>query len=427
MRAYQEKKPLQAVSGNGASAAPSAACVMRAFKNSLRPALQSSSPDSPEVVQRKVGFEFQMLQSQVELKNNGRDAEILQNWRNNQAGWHIEKDGLNLEFVTRPMNTLEEGAAVMGEITAVADLVAATPRGVSVSNGQPHPKTIRVLESDTGGQPQVNADISLSNFLDASDSPQIKPDAPHHRDYFAADRPRYLWRPDENGPAGLHDLHWTPKETDKAMERLIQIKRFVNDQYKDSASLRRNFGLLFFGENYLSDTFLRIIFNNDNGLYDAIKTYLVLESYIQTTAPLGGHLSKDMPLLPKVDLAFLESAITSKVMENLRGAGDFPEKKDYLQALNLRAAFNLSVWMINKHVNLEARSEKKKIDPYTLQDDPFYESIENRPNTRVVAGVKQAGRSPESLLMEYRRVPVLPVGEWEAFVAQAIQDLGDLG
>jgi DNA-binding transcriptional regulator of glucitol operon len=107
------------------------------------------------IVQRSIGFEFQMLSSKVEISNvtNGQSHDK----------WVPTLDGENLEIKTTILNTEDEVEQVVNEIQKLGDQVSkSNPDDIIYSRD----KSIKILTNDDSAQPQVNFDLGLNSLGD---------------------------------------------------------------------------------------------------------------------------------------------------------------------------------------------------------------------------------------------------------------------
>ncbi|MFI5937278.1 hypothetical protein [Actinoplanes sp. NPDC051494] len=194
-----------AVTSQVAQRSPLGEAVMRAPSESAQTLLHGAGASAQQgpVVQRatssaKIGFEFQQLNSDVRVTSPaparsqsgsddgftfGNDSESSSSSSSSDGeyydlrgrfphygpnGWWVVQDGRNLEFVTSPIATGGDVAAIMGEIRSAANFFRAKFAEDREGSDSEEFTEFRigtdrlvVLRPDDRGQPQVNPDIPL--------------------------------------------------------------------------------------------------------------------------------------------------------------------------------------------------------------------------------------------------------------------------
>jgi hypothetical protein len=117
--------------------------------SSTAPAAGSSSPETPAVVQRKVGFEFETgipVRSKDLIGDGYSNLSYQQRiFTANSGLWKVVADSSCMEFVTEPFNENAGGRTALG--TVMADLVlwaGRIPARVATANARGEPGTARV-------------------------------------------------------------------------------------------------------------------------------------------------------------------------------------------------------------------------------------------------------------------------------------------
>lgn len=350
----------------------------------LRHAALAASSTAPR--QRKVGFEFQMLASDVTLYNKNDEVEKL-HWNNEQA-WHIVRDGANIEFVTKPVDTPEQAKGVVEQISSVAAQVARKVEfkdNPSAANNKA--RRIKVNTPDTSGQPQVNVDVSLPKFI-ARTKGYTPNDARANAKYFGA----------------TGTFNWTQPQTEAMLGRGDAIRTAMG-QFSDTRLL-----------SYLyKATGNKYHVGNANAadrdrVLEALKAYCILQATILETAPANKGLTKDMPVLPKTDLNSLVALLKTRVANALVACNQIDAGKAAQVTIDPAFPDILPV--------LRASTKSGKTG-----DDLFEEENGSR-HVYGVKAPKAVDRRNPNLLMEYRRVPILPVAGWVTFAQDAAQEFG---
>lgn len=368
----------------------------RAAAEAERPGQSGVAVQQSDVaIQRKVGFEFQMLASEVELfkKNENLGLNVPLHWNNKQT-WRMEKDGYNnIEFVMQPVDDPNVAAARVREIVDVAKKIKS--KGTYVQDtGKAYNQTnrIKVNTPDTQGQPQINADISPDNLaggqlgFDTANDTTTKV-------YFGAE---YSGR-----------WNWSYGQT---KTQLVRIERIRSKMATFTAQ-----DVLAQVQAQLGDTVS--VADADATTLQAVerlvRSYCILEALIRETS--SKSLTKDIPFLPKTNMSSLESEILARMKRGLKASNNYED--EVLDALMLNDKFASVIAALRE----ASGSGKGDEDIWDTED----------PERRFLYGVKEPknveSKRNYSILIEYRRVPVKKVTEWEAFARQATTDLGTLG
>lgn len=377
-------KPVQAVDTSRAMSAQRQR-LERAFGAVAQ--LASALPPGA-VVQRAVGFEFQMLNSKVDLQRQGAkgfNSTQKLAWRD-EEDWHIERDGDNIEFVLAPVKDAKAAHTVVSKVAKVGATIGKA--GTKADGGK---SRIVVETPDTGGQPQVNADIGLDQFI--AGSPGFGADDKANKTYFGAES---------------KEFSWSYEQTKTMMGRIGLIKAKMATYSRDD--------LLDHLQLAVDDENIPVSFARGTELDQVLKlmrAYCVLEASILSTAPASKGLTKDMPMLPKTNIASMEAAMQTLLREGLRQDAQHRVNAEKINGMRLREFFPRII------------AELRQASGANREGSDFYETTRR---SRHVYGVKDpkevnADRG-YSLLMEYRRVPVLPVEKWVDFAEKAATALG---
>jgi hypothetical protein len=382
------------------NSSPHAAQLKRQTAQMATDRMGTSSPVSPGSalpVQRKVGFEFQMLDSDIELKDRNKNVNKV-TWAGKQ-GWHLEMDGKNAEFVVKPVETPDQAVRQVAEVAQVADLIKSKGRYKDTGAADNKARTLDVLEPDTQGQPQVNADVGLDSFL-AGTKGYVARDAAASQPYFGVERAAFKWN---------------PTTTNAMMDRVDAIKTrmraFSDDDLLDH--LQHGIG-----------STVPVAFAKDGELAKAVKlsrSYCVLEASIRETAPTNKGLTKDMPVLPKTNLKDIEKEILALLASGLAGVPRVGAQGGEKLALNLADAFGEILYELQK----ASGSERKNPDVFE-ETGSQSELGESRHVYGVKFAKKVSNQRKHSLLLEYRRIPISHTSEWVNFARKAAGDFGAL-
>lgn len=368
------------------------------------PAQQKPKP-RPPTRDARVGIEFQMLDSKVEVleKPEGDDDKKAEEEDDDDAGgfafdrsgplqdylaaaggvdekiqvthfgrngWTVVADGENLEFVTAPFQAISDLHGVVGEIQQVALRIAASkvPRKFLIGDAVVHVKV-----AGTSAQPQINPDIpldALPRLIGAVlDDKQMK------EELFGA-----------HGPFG-----WDKAKTLEELEHVRAAAQGIESKLPDQ-DLISTLGVS--GEKDVLAAHLK----TTRGML------LVLAQAVIHKGFYPRQLSKDQPILLKTDMArtwraLLRDKIVTKV------------KPGVVIGL-LRAAYPPIA---------EAKDELAEIVTSVVQKgvDPVWSS-ERGPDD-IADATKKKGTPRKQVLIELRRVPVIPIQGWWDFASKWLQ------
>ena len=353
-------------------------------------------------IQRSVGFEFQMLKSKVKLYQGTKLLEPGESldWSGNST-WHIEYDGtdkdpVNIEFVLEPVDDPETAESRVNEVHEVAKNVA-DPGSYKKDKQAEIENTMSIVveEPDTQGQPQVNVDISPRYLVEGSLGFRIirgknEKIENENRKYFGVEYDPH---------------HWKYSDT---KVRLIIISKIQAAMRKISSeevirSLQEEFDAVEISKESVGEEVLQ-------KAEMLVRAYCIVETIITDTVARG--LSKDIPLLPKLNLTSLERAIPALLKVGLEEHGGLVGND--ADALVLTRKFPRIIEQLQSASGVHKRAL------------PNWDTTEDK---RFLTGVRNPKDvSPEqnySILFEYRRVPLKAVSEWPAFAKQAAIDFAD--
>ncbi|MER5371670.1 DUF4157 domain-containing protein [Streptomyces sp. NPDC002553] len=338
----------------------------------------------------RVGFEFQQLDSQVDVTQGaGSDSEAsvyptkAKYYGRGKGQWYVVKDGKNLEFVTQPFETMDELVQVMGEIKRVAkmlDLVTRRDQAGDESDGSPEfeigDSYVTVYAPDSSGQPQVNPDVPLDSlpglYQNAAD------DQEHFQDFH-----------------GANQKFWRAEKTKKEMADNARVAQGA--LAVDAAHLAKVFRM----QSEPSAAQLGSV----RGLLQVLASAAVHKAWYKT------KLSKDQPVLLKNHMGKLwQSLVDSDV---IGGGVDASDVVTLIGTL---------------HPELEPEDDitAQIVKAVMRGQDPVWGS-EMEP-VDIGAPAQQGGPATgdrKQILVELRRVPILAIDEWPAFAATAFSHFID--
>ncbi|MEU2158521.1 DUF4157 domain-containing protein [Streptomyces sp. NPDC019396] len=343
--------------------------------------VQAHGGDHAGFVQRAaVGFEFQQLNSEVEVDMENEYEEPYQiPTQHYGRQWCVVQDGdANLEFVTQPFTDIRLLNAVMSEISRVAQLIYRQTRADQRQDPDATPEfelgneevTVVVTEADNMGQPQVNPDVPLDalpgmNMLANSDDE-------HSENFYGVDGG--YWRSDE-----------TQDEMSVNAEVAAKILKM-----KDSRLIR------YFK---MSETATAEQLASVRGMFQAMASAAVHLSTFPT------RVEKDMPLLLKTDMGTLWKSL---VDDGVIGASVDGNK--------------LTALLKSLHDELAESSQvcRDVVDEVMSGRDPVWPSGKRPVDIgRPVDEWSDPTGDRKQILVELRRVPIIPVESWPAFAANS--------
>ncbi|MFE9092881.1 DUF4157 domain-containing protein [Streptomyces sp. NPDC007264] len=333
----------------------------------------------------RIGFEFQQLNSQVEVKptdESASDSEAdvydakAKHYGEESGLWYVVQDGRNLEFVTRPFGSREELVTAMGEIGRVAEYLFKGTTTLQKQNPDDSPEFevgdvyVTVHQPDGAGQPQVNPDVPLDSLTalhrEADD------DEGHFKDYY-----------------GVNQKYWRAEKTKEEVAANARVARAVDAL--DEADLVKTF--------HMRDDPSAEHLGSVRGMLQVIAAAVVHESLFHT------KLEKDQPVLLKTHMG--------KLWKSLVKDG----------AIGARASVGDLVALLSRLHGALAEDEGTSEDIVTkvmAGKDPVWGSS-LRPVD--IGAPAQGGDKPtahrKQVLVELRRVPILAIDQWADFAAQA--------
>ncbi|RZU21839.1 DUF4157 domain-containing protein [Streptomyces sp. BK239] len=349
----------------------------------------------------RVGFEFQQLKSKVDVKG-GSDSESgsddglfateetksasesepevyeikAEHYGKGSGLWYVVKDGQNLEFVTRPFKSMDELTKVMNEIWRVAKSIHQATRAEQAEDPRARPQFelpgdtyVTVHIADDSGQPQVNPDVPLDSLPGLYQ--HAAGDEQHLQDFYGADQ-----------------AFWKAKDTKEEMQENAAVA--ANVLALDADVLARTFRMEDTSGEKLGSV---------RGLLQVLTAAAVHQAFFPSALP------KDQPVLLKTHMGRLWRDL---VADDVIGSDVSPN--------------DVVALMCGLHGDLvEKAGVCKGIVRKVMQGvDPVWAG----PLDSVDIGAPTQAGGPETadrkqVLVELRRVPVLPVDEWRSFAATA--------
>lgn len=336
-------------------------------------------PVEGTAVQRKVGFEFQMLSSKVGLfaskdaadqavnpSSETKECKALPAVKFVVDGREWWK-GENAEFATTEQyDDAEAAKSKAGEIAAKAsELIGST--GVKALDD----KFLRVWNTDASGQPQVNVDVDFDKVGRELD--------PQNEQTMGAYQ-------SAEGAFG-----WKTAET----KAFLESRKKIADTIQATYTGKYIFSQAIFDKNKPEITI------DSEGVPERIAEFrkalnVWLSTYTTARLPMSTYLNKDVPMLPKVDLNELRDRMVAVSASYVKDAID-----GWLQKQANRILKDSGVPQGGDRLNAS--------------------------NTAFSGTDTVSTKDRSTAVMEYRRVPVLPVGEWATFAGKAVTDLNGLG
>ncbi|MFD7612790.1 DUF4157 domain-containing protein [Streptomyces sp. NPDC059828] len=339
--------------------------------------------DHAGFVQRAaVGFEFQQLNSEVEVDEDNEYEEPYQiPTQYYGQHWYVVQDGdANLEFVTHPFTDMRLLDAVMSEISRVAQAIYRQTRADQSQDPEATPEfelgnedvTVIVTEADNMGQPQVNPDVPLDalpgmNRLAHSDDE-------HSENFY-----------------GVDGGYWRSEETQDEMSVNAAVAAKIL-KIKDSRLIR------YFK---MSETATAEQLASVRGMFQAMASAAVHLSTFPT------RVEKDMPLLLKTDMGTLWNSLVDD--EVIGDSVDGNKLTALLKSLHDELAASNQVCRDVVHEVMSGR-------------DPVWPS--GKPPVDIGRPVDEwSGPTGDrkQVLVELRRVPIIPVESWPIFAANSYE------
>lgn len=399
--------------GASAPVAPGAARMEAAEEKQDAPSAAAASPASrrhapakasaPPAKLARVGFEFQMLKSRVNVNKMPDPIDGAQEESDSDSDdggfhfdrsadekpdyaallakvthtpalshypalWSVVDDGGNLEFVTAPFKSVKEMEACMHELTAVAHSIAALevfPAFFKLGD-----TVVEVLKSDAGAQPQVNPDMALD-------------DLPAFARFVAGDQET---QDQLFGVDGV--FHWHKAQTMQELARgAVAAEAILGIDKQQMITLFKVTG-------------------NQEDVDEKLATIqgmlLVMTQAAIHIAEFPTQLTKDLPILLKTSMSRTWASLV-----NGHVVGGKPSVKDVVGMVGTAVA------------GLDGKTLKNVIGHVFAGTDPVWGSLEApndlpRPSER-----PKAKPNRKQIFIELRRVPVLPIGQWLEFTRKA--------
>jgi hypothetical protein len=368
------------------------------LKKTESPASAGDAASEP-VAQRFVGMEYQMLRSKIEMT----DAEGEQ-----PDGWKPIADGDNLEVMTTEFFT-DRGRFehVLTEMADLAGRVAGASPGETIEAGN---KLIRINEKDDSGQPQVNFDSSLQAF---GAQMQGILEAMKGTDYLGADNPGFGWEPGKTG---------------EQVDHLVEFFRNAETHLPDDE---------------ITDAF-KPIFKDEPispPIISSVRSYVLLRYSQHYQDGKDRGLTKDVPFLVKTDSKSLRDYIVEQMSAHVFDDSTMIMMDDLVDRgmAELEAKFRDAERAYRDLYDMPVPSRQlpEKDDGSDSSDDDRSsdrESDSSGEGTGVTErkddSSDDADEAPEEkltgVLIELRRVSILPHTKWVEFGLDAYDRLNEL-
>ena len=269
--------------------------------------------------------------------------------------WYVVADGANLEFVTLPFESMADLRATMSEVRFVAMVFAEGDPDTSYLLGD---TVVHVLKAEGQAQPQANTDIpldTLHNFIE-----DVAGDEAMHADLF--------------GVTGM----WNPAKTRQEMGLIAATSAAI--QALSDAELQAVFGL---GRDAPATRM-----GNLKGMLELLANAAIHR------ALFPGALEKDQPVLLKTHMG--------ETWKSLVASHDIVAKPRLaaVAGLLIKACPDLD----EDEVEVESI-----VGQVMAGTDPVWAS-EKKP-----VNLDEPGGNRKQVVIELRRVPVLPIDEWTQF------------
>lgn len=344
-------------------------------------------------VQRKIGFEFQMLKSKVGLfdsteaidphvdPSSSKHSSVILNSLTGAPKFVVDgldwKQGANAEYATTQQ--YDDPETARAAITAIANHAKAyvAASGVHAIDGC----QLAVWAPDTAAQPQLNVDVSLGKI--------------GHEDAHRANKPAQVRDDPYLGISGMNT--WKPGRTDEYLKQRARVKTALDKRWNNADNFRQD--LIGHQGNPLLDTQL------GNIPTAAVTALLPLAkaatmSYVSGQLPHSTKLGKDVPILPKVDVSGM-----------------------VVQMDNLLLSHHVDPDYAVLWGTLEAAANQLIQDSGIADTaDRFERDAQGLPTSLTGASAVPVDLAKQTAVMEYRRAKVIPVTAWADFAAQAVTD-----
>lgn len=341
------------------------------------PASIEAAAHGDAVIQRDIGYEYQMLRSQVEIENISGGGAIV--------GWAPTKDGDNLELKTEVLEQEREVESVVKQMAAVGRRVADSYEGEEIDIGN---KRITVHQKDDSAQPQVNFDL-----------PARAMGGPFAGTLETLVQEKYF-------DAAVPGFGWQKEATRQQMGVLRQAIANAGANLPNQLLIDAYYGAP------------KDVASWPEELYQDLRAVILLNftQHYQTARKLGGLL-KDVPLLSKTDPAELVDAIVSGIEE---AEGNYLDPFTIEDKVNKLISDQVAALMANTNLGVQARTEAQQ---RIAQNEGRLYDWAQKPSKGVVP---EEAEPLSGLLLELRRVPVLLVDKWVEFALGAFRRLSRL-
>ena len=323
-----------------------------------------------KVVQRLIGFEFQMLKSKVSKIDNSKDLY--------SSYFKTEMDGTNIEMITPPLANLNNVDTTVRKMVQKANRIIAVPNKPCDLLG------ITICEDDKNdgtAQPQINVDIDFSQAVNL--------------DNFINDSARL-------GAFDGNSFYWKPAITRQTMSKTIDLVGKI-----------RNFAPDFI-QKTLKENKVKINMDQMAAIQSSITglAQLIGAQYIQSIkedelyTKSDNHYSKDIPILIKT--SFIGSILSISQIYHL--------------------PMQIIIDILNNMINQQLISENiKSFDPNCLRDDNQHLYLNEELNKHPLAPKVDSQSLSIAAIAELRRAPILHFNQWVPFAINAFKSLDKYG
>jgi len=358
-----------------------------------KPEPKKKDPKKEESEDEEDGLSFSFGPAEDEVSeeeqkyNDFAEEDKVKNLKAGLNNWHIEKDGKNLEFVTKPYTNLGMLQASMLDLTKTAFSISQTktPQLININDGAFY---VNLKKTGDNAQPQINPDIPLSALSalieEANEDPVLA-------QAFEVD-----------GQFG-----WDKEETANELKDLATAAGAVNGL--DVVTLFRITGKAP-GEKAA----------------DVKGAVLLLAQAVIHEAHYKQHLSKDLPLLHKTNMGALWKSFFDQKIVGLKKGEAATTLKEIISKLPIED-LGEEKKIIASFVDEVIKTGKDPVwprdtAPVEMWDPPKKE--EDKPKSgkkkRKPAAKKKTEREhfSKQILVELRRVPQVAVKEWYRFAVK---------
>ena len=350
-------------------------------------------------LQRKVGFEFQMLNSTVGLLDKTTAPTDLTS--TTPQSDHSDKKlgikgtpkfvvdgmdwtkGANAEYATTAQ--YDDPITAEGDIQAISNHAVKNIKDDTISDFDTDTK-LCVWKGDTQAQPQINVDVHFENVGKEEKVRKGKTQKMKNDPYIGIDYKSFKWNPGKTG------------EFIKSRQK---VKAKIDEMYADLSFCKKSLINLIEDDPTTPKYTLTLDDKDYKQLLPPLKAAIM--TYVSGRIPTKQTLGKDLPLLPKVDISELLAPMEQLLKKTLGSTCSI--HGDRIKNIGDTVLKELSIKKLEN--NLEYDSNKA---PTTISDvSPV------SPDT-----------TKSTLVMEYRRAKEVATGKWPEFAKQAVSDFNHL-